>query len=150
MSPAELPLRDVHLPPPPPWFPPAAGWWWVGAAVLLVAAVVVWLLVRRRARLQRWQQLYAADSVGASPSARIAAISVLLRRASRRLHPQADTLQGEAWLQWLDGRKGHDFSRGPGRVLLEGGFRPHTDDGELRALEPVARRRFLQLMAGRR
>jgi len=150
MAPAELPLRDVHLPPAPAWWPPAAGWWWVGAALLCVVAVLLLIVARRRTRRRRWERLFQEGSAGATPAARIGAMSALLRRAARRLDPHADTLQGEAWLQWLDGRKRHDFSRGPGRVLLEGAFRPSASDAELTALEPLARARFLQLMAGRR
>ena len=150
MAPADLPLRDVHLPPAPGWWPPAAGWWWVGAALLAVLAIILLLVARKRARMRRWERLFLDDSAGATPAARIGAMSALLRRAARRLDPKADTLQGEAWLQWLDGKKGNDFSQGPGRVLLDGGFRPRASDAELAALEPVARARFLQLMAGRR
>ncbi len=150
MSPAELPLRDVHLPPPPGWWPPAAGWWWVAAALLLLILVVGVLLYRRRARRRRWEHLFDTESAADSNAARIAAMSVLLRRAARRLDPGADTLQGDAWLHWLDGRKDKAFSQGPGRLLLDGGFRPHIDDAELAAFAPLARRRFLQLMAGRR
>ncbi|MDG2526795.1 DUF4381 family protein [Stenotrophomonas sp. HITSZ_GD] len=150
MSPAELPLRDVHLPPPPSWWPPAAGWWWVGLGVLAVLAVIAALLYRRRARRRRWARLFDTDTAGQSSAARVAAMSVLLRRAARRLDPAADTLQGEAWLRWLDGRKRQDFSQGPGRLLLDGGFRPRIEDAEFAALLPLARRRFLQLMAGRR
>ncbi|HYG04783.1 MAG TPA: DUF4381 family protein [Stenotrophomonas sp.] len=150
MSPAELPLRDVHLPPAPGWWPPAAGWWWIGAGVLLLLGALVWLAARRRARRHRWEQLFAGETANASAAARVAEISMLLRRAARRSDARADTLQGEVWLQWLDGGKGHDFSRGPGRILLEGGFRPQVDAAELAALEPLARRRFLQLMAARR
>lgn len=150
MDPAELPLRDVHLPPPPGWWPPAAGWWWVGAALLCALALVLLIVARRRARRRRWLRLFEQDSAGPTPAARIGAISALLRRAARRLDPRADTLQGEAWLQWLDGRKGQDFSQGPGRVLLDGGFRARASDAELAALEPLARARFLQLMAGKR
>ncbi len=150
MAPNELALRDVHLPPPPGWWPPAVGWWWVIAAIVLILLLVGGAMWRRRARRRRWAQLFLADSVADSNAARIAAISMLLRRAARRLDPAADTLQGDAWLRWLDGRKGSEFSQGPGRLLLDGGFRPHIDDAELAALEPLARRRFLQLMAGRR
>lgn len=150
MSPAELPLRDVHLPPPPGWWPPAAGWWWVAGALLLLVLAVFYFVRRRRARLRRWERLFDTDSAAVDNATRIAAMSVLLRRAARRLDPAADTLQGDAWLHWLDGRKGTDFSQGPGRLLLDGGFRPRIEDAELDALAPLARRRFLQLMAGRR
>lgn len=150
MSPAELPLRDVHLPPPPGWWPPAAGWWWVGAAVLVVLVVLFSIAWRRHARRRRWEHLFARESAGDTAVARIAAISALLRRAARRVDARADTLQGEQWLHWLDGPRGRDFSAGPGRILLDGGFRPDGGEAELVALEPIARRRFLQLMAGRR
>lgn len=150
MAPGELPLRDVHLPPPPGWWPPAAGWWWVGAGVMLVIAIVVALLWRRRARRRRWERLFADETLGDTAVARIAAISALLRRAARRIDRNADTLAGEAWLRWLDGPRAQAFSAGPGRVLLDHGFRPGGGEAELLALEPIARARFLQLMAGRR
>jgi hypothetical protein len=150
MSPAELPLRDVHLPASPPWWPPAAGWWWVAGALLLLLLAVFAFVQRRRARRRRWEHLFDTDSAADSNAARIAAMSVLLRRAARRLDPAADTLQGDAWLRWLDGCKGTEFSQGAGRLLLDGGFRPRIEDTELAALAPLARRRFLQLMAGRR
>lgn len=151
MSPAELPLRDVHLPPAPPWWPPAQGWWWVGAALLLSVAVLAWLAWRRHARRRRWRlqfdrELAAADSA----SARVAAMSGLLRRAARRIEPGADTLRDDAWLRLLDGRKGQAFSAGPGRLLLEGGFRTGLAASDVAELEPLARQRFLQLMAARR
>jgi len=150
MAPTELPLRDVHLPPPPGWWPPAPGWWWVGAGVLLLVVVAAALLWRRRARRRRWERLFVEETRGESAVVRIAAISALLRRAARRIDASADTLAGEAWLRWLDGAKAQGFSAGPGRVLLEHGFRRGGGEAELAALEPLARRRFLQLMAGRR
>lgn len=151
MSPAELPLRDVHLPPAPPWWPPAAGWWWVGAAVLLLLAALLWLAYRRHARRRRWQRQFDLELAAAgTPADRVAAMSGLLRRAARRVEPGADTLREEAWLALLDGRKGSAFSAGPGRVLLEGGFRADLSTAEVARLEPLARQRFLQLMAGRR
>lgn len=150
MTPAQLPLRDVHLPPSPPWWPPAAGWWWVAAAVLLLVGLALWFVLRRRTRQRRWRQLFQRESAGDTTAARIGAMSALLRRAARRIDRHADTLQGEAWLQWLDGRDGQDFSQGPGRLLLDGGFRREVGASDLAALEPLAQRRFLQLMAGRR
>jgi len=151
MSPAELPLRDVHLPPTPPWWPPAQGWWWVGAALLLLVAVLLWLAWRRQARRRGWRLQFDRELAAAGPAtARVAAMSSLLRRAARRIEPGADTLRDEAWLRLLDGRKGQAFSAGPGRLLLEGGFRADLAAAEAAQLEPLARQRFLQLMAGRR
>ncbi|WP_128809166.1 DUF4381 family protein, partial [Xanthomonas translucens] len=86
---------------------------------------------------------------GAAP-AQVAAVSELLRRAARRRDPAAAALQGEAWLRFLDGGKRQDFSAGPGRVLLDGGYRRDLEHAQLQALLPLARRRFLELMGGRR
>ncbi|MEI2456581.1 DUF4381 family protein [Lysobacter firmicutimachus] len=149
---AQLPLRDVHLPPAPSWWPPAPGWWLLAAALLAVAAVV-WFWRRRRARrraaIERVfdQALAAAET----PAAQVAAISELLRRAARRRDPQADRLQGEAWLEFLDrDSRRRDFAEGDGRVLLDGAYRREVEPGRVAALRDLARRRFLQWMgAGR-
>jgi len=153
MSPQSLPLRDVHLPPPPSWWPLAPGWWLVIAVIVLVlgSAWVWWW--RRRQRQRRWLAIFNAQLQRATtPAQRLAAVSVLLRRAARNVDPQADRLQGDAWLQFLDGRKSKEyvFSQGRGRVVLEGGFQraPAVDD--LPAVEALARQRFLTLMRGQR
>ncbi|KRG64677.1 membrane protein [Stenotrophomonas humi] len=148
---AQLPLRDVHLPPAPGWWPLAPGWWLVIAVVILVVSAITTMYLIRQRRLQRWaqvfdQQLVASDS---GPS-RLAAASELLRRASRSVDAQAVLLHGEAWLRFLDGRKGDAFSKGEGRVLLEGGFRPQVDAEAVERACGLARTRFLELMAGKR
>jgi hypothetical protein len=150
MTPQQLPLRDVHLPPAPPWWPPAPGWLLLGAAVVLALGIALGLWAWRRTRRRRWQRQFdAALATGAAP-AQVAAVSELLRRAARRRDPAAAALQGEPWLRFLDGGKRQDFSAGPGRVLLDGGYRRELDHAQLQALLPLARRRFLELMGGRR
>ena len=103
--------------------------------------------------IKRWHDegriAIAALATGAAP-AQVAAVSELLRRAARRRDPAAAALQGEPWLRFLDGGKRQDFSAGPGRVLLDGGYRRELDHAQLQALLPLARRRFLELMGGRR
>lgn len=147
---ATLVLRDVHVPPSPSWWPPAPGWWLVAAAVVLVVLAFAgrawWLRRRRRA----WTTWFDAAGQDASPAEQVAAMSERLRRAARRADPQADRLQGEDWLRFLDGRQGHAFSQGPGRLLLDGGYRREVAPDALRAATAVARARFLELMAGRR
>ncbi|HET6396856.1 MAG TPA: DUF4381 family protein [Pseudoxanthomonas sp.] len=151
MDPARLPLRDVHLPPEPAWWPPAPGWWWLGAAVLALllglAARSAWRTWRRR----RWTRWFEAACAGGEPPQRLAAMSALLRRAARHRRAGAELLQGEDWLRFLDGPGGNAFSAGPGRLLLDGGFRPRIDDaGALAAVHALARARFVELMEGRR
>ncbi|AZR32270.1 DUF4381 domain-containing protein [Xanthomonas vasicola] len=153
MSPQSLPLRDVHLPPSPSWWPLAPGWWLVIAVIVLVigGAWVWWW--RGRQRQSRWLAAFDAELQRATtPAQRLAAISMLLRRAGRSVDPHADRLQGDAWLQFLDGRKSkdHGFSQGPGRAVLEGGFQRAPVVSDLPAIEALARQRFVALMRGRR
>ncbi len=143
-------LRDVHVPDAPSLWPLAPGWWLVLAVLGVVIAAVVGLRLYRRHRLARWRALFDGSGTTAEPAARVAAISELLRRAARCVDPQADRLQGEAWLGFLDGGARKDFTAGAGRILLDGGYRRNVDAGALDRLETVARERFLELMAGRR
>jgi hypothetical protein len=150
MSAAQLVLRDVHVPASPPLWPLAPGWWLVIVGVLLIfGAWLAWSTQRKRRRAA-WVRLFEHALTPGSPAERVAAMSELLRRAARRVEPQADRLQGDAWLRFLDGDKGHAFSDGPGRLLLEGGYQREVDAVQLQAATAVARARFLELMAARR
>ena len=71
----------------------------------------------------------------------------VMRVLTIKVDKHADRLQGEDWLRFLDGKKGEDFSKGAGRLLLEGGFRRDVADADLAATRHVARARFLTLMA---
>ena len=153
----ELALRDIHHLPAPPWWPPAPGWWLLLALVLVILALAAGWWLRRRHRHAAAARLFDQRIGAAStPVARVAAMSELLRRAARLRDPAADRLQGDAWLQFLDGdsAKGADarqpFSQGPGRLLLDGGFRRAMAAEDVDALQPLARNRYLQLMAVRR
>jgi len=148
---APLPLRDVHLPAAPEWWPPAPGWWLLAAAIIAVVVLPALLWRRRRRRRQRWLALFDRDLAGAdTPAARIAAASELLRRAARHSAPRAVHLQGEQWLRFLDGKQGHAFSEGDGRLLLDGGYRRDVDAEQAARLCALARTRFLALMEARR
>lgn len=149
---AALVLRDVHVPPQPGWWPPAPGWWALLALVVLALAIPAWWSWRRRRQRQAWGALFEAESRRGGPADQLAAISALLRRAARGVDPQADRLEGEAWLSWLDGEggKAHVFAQGPGRALLEGPYRPDVAAEAVEALRGPARARFVQLMEDRR
>ncbi len=149
MQAQELVLRDVHVPVAPSLWPPAPGWWLLAGAVALGCAILWWLKRQRRRRMLAWQKVFDAACGDVPRAAQIAAMSELLRRAARRVDAQADRLQGEAWLAFLDGGKLHAFSEGAGRLLLEGGYRREVPAQEFAAARSLARARFLELMAGR-
>ncbi|HEY5850628.1 MAG TPA: DUF4381 family protein [Lysobacter sp.] len=166
MADSSLVLRDIHSMPAPPWWPPAPGWWLVIAAVLAVAGAIGWIALRRRRRRRAITELFDRSvDAAASPAAQVAAMSELLRRAARTHDARADRLQGDAWLEFLDGgtlskrsglkRSGSkqkrrdapaEFSHGPGRLLLDGGYRRDVAVADVQALRTVARARFLQWM----
>lgn len=147
-----LRLEDIHVPPAPPWWPPAPGWWMVIAAIVLVAGALLWMEWRRRHRRRAIARLFDHEvDAAATPAEKIAAMSVLLRRASRLVDPDADKLQGDDWLAFLDkGLKLPVFAAGAGSVLREGGFRRDVSAAEVEGLQAVCRARFLEWMdAGR-
>lgn len=151
MAGATLMLRDIHQPPAPPVWPPAPGWW-IAAAGLLLAIVVVVALRRRKRRLAHARAALFDTPVAAAPTpeAQVAVISELLRRAARLRDPAADRLQGDTWLEFLDaGEASRPFSAGPGRLVLDGGFRRAVDPTEVTVLRELARARFLAWMATR-
>ncbi|MEO6264577.1 MAG: DUF4381 family protein [Luteimonas sp.] len=146
-----LVLRDIHQPPAPSWWPPAPGWWIVVACVLLAVVVALWFTWRRRRRRRALARMFddAVDHA-ATPAARIAAMSELLRRAARRLDPAADKLLGDDWLRFLDkGLKVPAFAAGAGSVLRDGAFRRDVSALEVDALRQLTRARFLDWMAAR-
>jgi hypothetical protein len=145
-----LVLRDVHRPPAPPWWPPAPGWWWLAATVVLVVAGV--LLWRRHRARRHARTLALFDSTIATADdapSRLAKASELLRRASRRVHDDADRLDGDAWLEFLDTPRTR-FVEGPGRLVVDGAFRRDVADDATQTALDLARERFVMLMERRR
>lgn len=143
-------LRDIHLPPSPGWWPPAPGWW-VLAALLLVAfawaARRAWRLRKRRRLIAASRREYdrALEAARDAP-AKLAAASLLLRRAANAGDPHAASLEGEAWLRYLDGDDPvQPFSTGAGKLLRDGGFRREVAD-DIAPTLTLARQRFIALL----
>ena len=145
-----LVLRDVHEGLAPAWWPPAPGWWMVLGAVVAVAAWFAWRALRRRRRRAMILRLFDETvAQAATPSMQVAAMSELLRRAARRKHANADTLDGEDWLRFLDaGLPQPVFAAGAGALLRDGGFRADVSAHEAEALRIIARERYLHWMQG--
>ncbi len=112
MNPAELPLRDIHLPAEPGFWPLAPGWWLLLA---LGAGLLLWAWLRwRQAQKRKARQQAVLNVLDSATSAyrqsgdahRLAQdLSELLRRYVRHVvrDPQATTLQGRAWAGYLAG-----------------------------------------------
>lgn len=151
MSDPALVLRDIHQPLPPSWWPPAPGWWMLAAALLLAFAAWAWWRRRKKTRRAAIARLFD-DAVAAAdtPAAKIAAMSEQLRRASRRVDANADRLEGDDWLRFLDrGMPQPVFAAGAGALLRDGGFRRDVGETEIAGLHAVARDRFLRWMESR-
>ena len=146
-----LVLRDIHVATAPPWWPPAPGWWILAGLVLVVAALLLFLAWRRRQRRRAVARLFDdAIAKAQTPAEQVAAMSELLRRAARRIDPEADRLQGDDWLAFLDrGLQQPVFAAGAGAVLRDGAFRRDLGDAEIAGLRHVVRARFLAWMERR-
>ena len=131
-GPAELDLRDIHLPADPAFWPPAPGWWLASGLILFLLILLmaqglkVWRRQRRRQRLLK--ELQTLSALGAGPEL-AARVSELLKRVALSGFERQEVagLSGEAWLAFLD-RTGGDgrFSRGLGRVLADGPYLAKT------------------------
>ena len=107
------------------------------------------MLRRRRRRAMILRLFDETVAQAATPSLQVAAMSELLRRAARRKHANADTLDGEDWLRFLDaGLPQPVFAAGAGALLRDGGFRADVSAHEAEALRIVARERYLHWMQG--
>lgn len=135
-DPKQLPLRDIHLPDPVSWWPPASGWWML---LVLGAALLTGIWLWKRAKKDRLASLKSLslqdlkkirhDYAHHRDCQRLVReLSVLLRRISISYWPRerSASLTGEAWLKFLDQLlEDEPFSKGPGKVLIEGPYRPH-------------------------
>ena len=161
MNPADIPLRDLHLPDAVGWWPLAPGWWVV---IAIAVAALGWLCVqafkanrRSAARRHALKQLerYSRDYTQHGDAVRLGTeLSELVRRTMLAYAPrkQVAGLTGEAWLAWLD--KGLDrshFVDGDGRPLIEWPYRePETqiERSDVAALVDAVRLRLATPVKG--
>lgn len=133
MNPADLPLKDIHLPAPPSWWPPAPGWWMLAALLLSSLAALAYLLRRRartrsrRAALAELRAIARRYATTRNGHALAGDVSTLLRRFVLGVRPRASAagLSGSAWLELLDALSPRaQLDSGARRALVEGAYRP--------------------------
>ncbi|CAA9890404.1 conserved hypothetical protein [Candidatus Methylobacter favarea] len=130
MPPAQLPLKDIHLPEAISWWPPATGWWIVAVLVILLIIFFSWLYrrLKRKTALKTAKKLLAKIQQDPVPDnlQKLREISALVRRVVISIWPRAEAagLTGKAWLAFLDGgMTGAPFSLGIGQLLADAPYR---------------------------
>lgn len=150
-NPADLPLRDIHLPDPISWWPLALGWWFVAAATLLLITLtlfVIYRLVRQSTKKQAnkvLKEIEATFQQTNNGAQCIAELSILLRRVVITRNPKSAGVTGKAWLQLLDDPNTQEFSQGLGQILLTAPYQPSVDSEEVSALIKLCRKVVNQL-----
>lgn len=145
-NPAELPLRDYHLPPPVSWWPPAPGWWGLGLLSLLLLTALVFFYARWRRQAWRRAARHQLTAIGLAygehgDDHRLAReLSKLIRRVCLTRFPErsGSDLHGHAWLEHLDSLTGRKkraasrvFAEHGGRELLRAAYDPGAEiDGQ--------------------
>lgn len=99
-------LRDIH---PGPELASAAdprllAWGWLLIMLLTLSLITTLALTLWRQR--RWARQMAWQGADLVPR-----LQAVLRQAALARWPEARTLQGEAWLRWLDTRGGSQFAQ---------------------------------------
>ncbi len=155
-------LRDIHLPQPVSWWPPAPGWWMVLTASIVLPLLL--LLLRRLARARRWRREARAAITQLRAQHRqrpesgqevVERLSVVMRRVATTRFPAAEvaSLNGEAWLQFLDqhSKRGNRFQQGAGRLLADAPYRNrHVNIPEVEQLLQLCDNWIGALPGGRR
>jgi hypothetical protein len=162
MDPAQIPLRDLHLPEAISVWPPAPGWWLVGAIAVVALVYLLRLGLQRRARsaARRYAMRQLNELVASYEQHRDlirfgAEASALLRRTMLAYAPREDVagLTGDAWLEWLDRDLAQPvFVGGAGRALLDLPYRnPQTalPAAEIERLVVALRHRIATPVGGR-
>jgi hypothetical protein len=131
LDPAQLGLRDIHLPEAIGWWPFAFGWWTLCAVAVLIALLLVARYARfwrHRAAQRALRRTMAAIAAGADPSQCALEASTILRRFAMTMADDRDDvagLVGNRWLDYLDSRwERAEFAGSSGQLLLSSPYRP--------------------------
>ena len=151
-----LPLRDIKLPAEPGYWPLAPGWWVLIALILVLCSWLLWKYLRYRRRQKRWQaiqqqltQIQFDYAQHQQDQQLLAELSVFLRRFVKFQlgDPKATTLQGDAWIDYLNQFKPAGSFKPYAEALSSGVYQSnHRYDaqGLLSATEQLVRQQVMK------
>ena len=121
-------LRDIHLPDGVSIWPPAYGWWFILAAVILI-----WFSGRLFSFLRlKSKKIYAGrllrETAFEKPVVAAAKMSEILRRICVVKYPQALSLSGKEWTDFLSLHAREALSEKMANLLQNAPYMPEDDD----------------------
>lgn len=129
-----LDLKDIHLPETIGWWPLAPGWWLLAVtliALLFGVRAIFRRLTRKTAIKQAQKILKQLRQQPGDTLDTLTTLSALLRRTAMSTtgRSKVASLQGQAWLEYLDGNlPDTPFSQGIGRCLADAHYRKSAPD----------------------
>lgn len=115
-------LRDIHLPDGVSIWPPAYGWWVIiGALAVIIALYEVWRFWRRKNK-----KLYALRLLGKVQEQNVVQsareMSEILRRICVFKYPEAATIFGKSWIDFLNNHSKLKISGNDALLLSDAPF----------------------------
>lgn len=109
-NPALAAMKDIQLPEPIHAWPPAYGYWLVLAACLTILAVCLWWFIKQyRHRAAKREALKQLAHLALNHPQFAIEVNTILKRSAMSYLPreQVASLEGEAWLLWLQQQVTH-------------------------------------------
>ncbi len=140
-------LRDIHLPDGVSAFPPAYGWWVILATIFGAIALFYLLKFLRSTskKLYARHLLKRLDNLDVVPAA--VGMSELLRRICVAKYPEAATLSGQKWLDFLNAGSKIKISGKPAELLLIAPYLP-KEEKRFKQADAIVLKSFCQSWIG--
>ena len=136
-----LPLKELKLPDAISWWPLAPGWWILLVLVIGLLFCAIFLLRKwwlsnqdRRETLRLLKSVYAQWQAGGRSQEYILQVNTALKCFCRDRFPEALSLSGESWINFLNRRAGITLFDGDiAKALAQGAYMPEQDDRQIPA-----------------
>lgn len=119
-------LRDIHLPSEAVSVWPLAYGWWVILLTIISILLLVWLTMFLRRKSKKIYALKILSSLRANNRDSIIKMSEILRRICVYKYPQATSLFGQQWIDFLNLHCSHKISGSVADLLISAPYMKAT------------------------